>query len=243
MAGLEKLFGQVKDNVIFVIISLLIMVAVFAIAKVSEKLIENKTGLKFSEKKTKINKMTVMAMFSALSFVLMFFEFPLPFIAPSFYQLDFSEVPILIGAFMYGPTAGVIIEAIKVILHIVIKGTSSAFVGDFANFILGCFYVVPAAIIYSYKKSRKNAIIGMIVGTVVLVISGCLLNAYLLLPKYAEIFGMEILISAGTDVHKSITNVFTFVVLAVGPFNILKGTVVAIITGILYKYVSKIVKN
>ena len=244
MADFGKLLGQVKDNVVFVLISILIMVAVYAIAKVSEKLIEKKTGVKFNQVKTKINRMTVIAMLSALAFILMFYEFPVPF-APIFYKIDASEIPVLIGAFMFGPAAGVVIEGIKVLLHLVIKGTETAFVGDFANFILGSCYVVPAATIYLFKKTKKSAIIGMIVGTVVLVIAGCLLNAYYLLPKYAELFGMPLdsLVAFGTAVNSSITNVFSFVALAVAPFNLLKGTIVSIITGALYKYVSRIIKT
>ncbi|SEW37189.1 ECF transporter S component [[Clostridium] fimetarium] len=244
MMNLGKLFEQVKDNVIFILISIIIMVAVYAIAKLSEKLIEKKTGVKFNQAKTRINRMTVIAMLSALAFILMFFEFPIPFV-PDFYKIDASEIPVLIGAFMFGPAAGVVIEGVKVLLHLVIKGTTTVFVGDFANFILGCFYVVPAATIYLFKKTKKSAIIGMIVGTAVLVIAGCLLNAFYLLPKYAELYGipMEYLIAAGTAVNSNITNVFSFVALAVAPFNILKGTLVAIATGVLYKYVSKIIKN
>jgi len=244
MADLEKLFEQVKDNVIFILISIVIMVAVFAIAKASEKLIEKRTGVKFNQEKTKIKRMTVIAMLSALAFILMFFEFPVPF-APIFYKIDASEIPVLIGAFMFGPAAGVVIEGVKVLLHLVIKGTETAFVGDFANFILGCCYVVPAATIYLFKKTKKSAIIGMIVGTLSLVIFGSLLNAFYLLPKYAELFGMPMdsLIAFGTAINSSITNVFSFVALAVAPFNLLKGTIVAIITGVLYKYVSRIIKN
>jgi len=244
MADFGKLLGQVKDNVIFVLISIVIMVAVYAIAKVSEKLIEKKTGVKFNQVKTRINRMTVIAMLSALAFILMFFEFPVPF-APIFYKIDASEVPVLIGAFMFGPAAGVVIEGIKVLLYLVIRGTQSAFVGEFANFVLGSCYLVPAATIYLLKKTKKSAIIGMIVGTFVLVIVGSLLNAYYLLPKYAELYGMPMdsLIAFGTALNSSITNVFSFVALAVAPFNLLKGTIVAIITGGLYKYVSRIIKN
>ena len=146
---------------------------------------------------------------------------------------------------MFGPVAGVVIEGVKILLFIVIKGTSSVFVGEFANFTLGCFFVIPAAIIYSYKKNKKNAIIGMIVGGLVLVISGCFMNAYYLLPKYSELYGipMASLIQAGYEVNHNITDIFSYVALAVAPFNILKATLVGVVTGVLYKYVSKIIKN
>ena len=93
-------------------------------------------------------------MLAAISTILMLFEFPLPFIAPGFYELDFSEVPILIGAFALGPVAGVLTELVKILLNLVINGTNTAFVGEFANFVLGCAFVVPASVIYKRKKNR-----------------------------------------------------------------------------------------
>ena len=95
-------------------------------------------------------------MLAAISTILMLFEFPLPFLAPGFYELDFSEVPILIGAFALGPVAGVLTELVKVLLNLVINGTQTAFVGEFANFVMGCMFVLPASLIYKMKKSRKD---------------------------------------------------------------------------------------
>ena len=216
------------------------MIGVFAIARGSEVLIEKKTGVKFTSEKTRVNKTVIMAMLSAIAVILMYFDFPIPFIAPGFYKIDFSEIPVLIGSFMLGPCAGVIIEAVKVILHFCMKGTTTAFVGDFANFILGCMYVVPAAIIYHTKKTRKMAMISLIAGGVILVIAGMLLNAWYLLPKYSELYGipLDVLIAMGTKVNASITDVFSFVALAVAPFNIIKALIDGIVTVILYKYLS-----
>ena len=181
-----------------------------------------------------------MAMLSAIAVILMYFDFPIPFLAPGFYKLDFSEIPVLIGSFMLGPCAGVIIEAVKVILHFCMKGTTTAFVGDFANFILGCMYVVPASIIYHTKKTRKMAIISLVAGGAILVVAGMLLNAWYLLPKYSELYGMpmDVLIAMGTKVNASIKDVFSFVALAVAPFNIIKALIDGTLTVILYKYLS-----
>ncbi len=145
-----------KDTVYFIVISLIMVVMAYFVAFGCEKLIEKKTHVKFSSEKTKVNKLVIMAMLSAVAVVLMYFDFPLVFLAPGFYKLDFSEVPVLIGSFLLGPCAGVIIEAVKVLLHMCLKGTTTAFVGDFANFILGCAYVVPAAVIYHLHKTKKN---------------------------------------------------------------------------------------
>ena len=237
---MQGLLDTIQKNIEFVGISLLLMIGVFAIARGSEVLIEKKTDVKFTSEKTKVNKTVIMAMLSAIAVILMYFDFPIPFIAPGFYKIDFSEIPVLIGSFMLGPCAGVIIEAVKVILHFCMKGTTTAFVGDFANFILGCMYVVPAAIIYHTKKTRKMAMISLIAGGVILVIAGMLLNAWYLLPKYSELYGipLDVLIAMGTKVNASITDVFSFVALAVAPFNILKALIDGIVTVILYKYLS-----
>ncbi len=237
---MQGLLDTIQKNIEFAGISLLLMIGVFAIARGSEVLIEKKTDVKFTSEKTKVNKTVIMAMLSAIAVILMYFDFPIPFIAPGFYKIDFSEIPVLIGSFMLGPCAGVIIEAVKVILHFCMKGTTTAFVGDFANFILGCMYVVPAAIIYHTKKTRKMAMISLIAGGVILVIAGMLLNAWYLLPKYSELYGipLDVLIAMGTKVNASITDVFSFVALAVAPFNIIKALIDGIVTVILYKYLS-----
>ena len=237
---MQGLLDTIQKNIEFVGISLLLMIGVFAIARGSEVLIEKKTDVKFTSEKTKVNKTVIMAMLSAIAVILMYFDFPIPFIAPGFYKIDFPEIPVLIGSFMLGPCAGVIIEAVKVILHFCMKGTTTAFVGDFANFILGCMYVVPAAIIYHTKKTRKMAMISLIAGGVILVIAGMLLNAWYLLPKYSELYGipLDVLIAMGTKVNASITDVFSFVALAVAPFNIIKALIDGIVTVILYKYLS-----
>jgi riboflavin transporter FmnP len=188
--------------------------------------------------------MVQIGMLGAISVILMSFDIPLWF-APSFYKIDLSEVPVLIGTFAMGPAAGAVIELIKVLLHMLFKGTSTAGVGDFANFLIGCAFVVPAGLIYKRKKSKKNAIIGMVVGGVFMIVAGCFLNALVLLPAYATAFGMpmDALVAMGTAVNSHITNVTTFALLAVAPFNLLKAVIVSVITLILYKYISPILKG
>ena len=120
------------------------------------------------------------------------------------------------------------------------KGTTTAFVGDFANFILGYMYVVPASIIYHIKKTRKMAVVSLAIGGIILVIAGMALNAWYLLPKYSELYGlpMDTLIAMGTKVNASIKDVFSFVALAVAPFNVIKAVIDGVITVVLYKYLS-----
>lgn len=178
---------------------------------------------------------------SAISTVLMLIEIPLWF-APSFYKIDLSEIPVLIGSFAIGPLAGVIMELIKNLLNLVINGTTTGGIGELANFIIGCAMVVPSALLYKRGKSKKYAVIGLIAGTIALIIAGCLLNYFVLLPVYAQVFHMPInaLVQMGGAVNPAITDLPTFVLFAVAPFNLLKGVMVSVVTLLLYKKVSPI---
>ncbi|MCI7813758.1 MAG: ECF transporter S component [Lachnospiraceae bacterium] len=183
-------------------------------------------------------------MLGAVAMVLMFFEVPLWF-APPFYKMDLSELPVLIGCFAMGPAAGVMIELVKILLHLVVQGTTTAGVGDLANFLIGCSFVVPAGMIYKKIRTKKGAVIGMIVGTVTMTVLGCVLNAFVLLPFYATAFEMpmDVLIQMGTAVNAWIQDVFSFVILAVAPFNILKGMIVSALTFLLYKHIRPILRR
>lgn len=186
-----------------------------------------------------------MAMFSALATVLMILEFPIPFIAPSFYEIDLSEIPILVGSFIMGPVSGVIMEAVKILLKLLIKGTTTAYVGDFANFCIGCCLVVPASIIYNRKKTKKNALIGMAVGTIAMATVGVVLNYFVMIPFYVNAFGMPLdtIIEAGASINSLIYNKLTFVIICVAPFNIVKGVTDGLITALIYKRISVLIKS
>jgi riboflavin transporter FmnP len=167
--------------------------------------------------------------------VLMLFEIPL-FFAPGFYKIDLSEIPVLICTFALGPVAGVVSEFVKIILELAIRGTTTAFVGEFANFAIGCSFVLPASILYHKIKTKKGAWIGMASGTLFMTVFGSLFNAVYLLPTFAKMFGsLDAIIEMGTLVNANITSVSTLVFYAVVPFNLLKGVVVSVLTFILYK--------
>lgn len=199
---------------------------------------------KTTKNKMSVKMITQVGMLGAIAVVLMLFEIPLPF-APSFYEIDFSEVPVLVGAFAMGPMAGVFIEFVKILLNLLINGTKTAGVGEFANFLIGISFCLPASWIYRKMHSKKGAIIGLASGTIVMTIVGCFLNAYLLLPTYAKAFEMPIdaLVGMGTSINANITDLFTFVVFAVVPFNLLKGVLVSLIVVLIYKKISPILKH
>lgn len=188
-------------------------------------------------------KLVVTAMLSALATVLMIFEIPLPFIAPPFYEMDFSEVPVLIGAFSMGPATGVIIEAIKILINFIINGTDTGGIGEIANFVMGCAYILPASIIYKRKKTKGNAILAMSVATVVMAILGIFINAYVMIPIYSAFMPLEQIIQMGKDIVPLITNTLTFCVFCVAPFNIIKGVIVSVITTFIYKPLSRIINK
>ena len=118
--------------------------------------------------------------------------------------------------------------------------------GEFASFVIGAAYVLPAAIIYAVRKTKKNAVVGLCVSTATVVIVGSLMNAFVLIPMYVKLYfhgNIDILISMGTEVHAQIKDLTTFVVLAVAPFNLLKYGALSIITLLIYKRISRVLKN
>ena len=234
---MNQLLSSLKENLTFVLVCILVIVGLFIAAKLFER------SFKDSVKKVSISKYAAyIAMFSALSGVLMTIEIPL-FFAPSFYKIDLSEIPVLICTFYLGPVAGVASELLKVTIKLMIKGTSTAFVGDFANFCVGCAMVLPASIVYHIRKTKKNAVLGLVAGTLVMTVFGSMLNAVYLLPKFSQLFGMPLdaIVGIGTAVNARITSVSTLVLYAVVPFNLLKGVVASTLTLLLYKRVENII--
>lgn len=191
-------------------------------------------------------RITLIGIFSALAAVLMYLEIPFFFAPPEAYKLDFSEVPVLISSFMLGPVEGIITECLKIVIKLIIKPTSTAFVGEFANLVVGITFVLPASIIYKKKKTRKGALLGMTAGTLTMTVVGCFVNAFILLPAFAYLFGnvpVSEIIKLGTAVNPAITNMFTFIVLAVVPVNVVKGVLVSLVVFLIYKPVTKGIRS
>ena len=241
---MRELFQKVTENAAYVAGFVLVIVALFVVAVLLEKLAQKRNGVK--EPIFSTRKMAMIGMFSAVAMILMLFEFPLPF-APSFYELDFSEIPILVGTFAFGPAAGVMMEFIKILLKLFIKGTSTAFIGDLANFAVGCSFILPASAVYAFKKSKKNAIVACVVGTFVLTVFGTAFNAVYLLPAFAEFYGwpLDKLIAMGTAVNPLVQegNIVSFVAACVAPLNLIKGVSVSVVTMLIYKPLSPIIKT
>ncbi len=232
---MAALWAQAKENLLFLGTCLLILAAIWGISKAGEHFLPNK------RKVPAARRITIIGICGAIATVLHMLDFPVPFLAPGFYKLDFSELPVLLAGFYLGPTATVACEGIKILLKLLLKGTSTAFVGDFANFVVGCSLVLPAAFVYHMGRKKKNALLGLMVGTLVLTVFGSAFNAVYLLPKFAQLYGMpmEAILAAGTAIHPGIHSVSTFVLLAVAPLNLLKGISVSVLALLLYKRVAR----
>ena len=241
MFEVGKLWEKVSENVTFVLEFLGIIVALFVVAALLEMLSRKKKEKTYFTPQ----RMAGIGILSAMAAILMLFELPL-FFAPSFYKLDFSEIPVLIGAFAYGPAAGVVMEFMKILLKLIIKGTSTAFVGELANFAVGCSFVIPAATIYYFKKTKKTAVVSCVVGTIILTIFGTAFNAVYLLPAFSKLFHMpmEAILAAGQEVNPLMKegSLTSFVMVCVAPLNLLKGLSVSLVTMFVYKPLSKILK-
>lgn len=233
---MSKLISQIGENLSFVLECLGIFAALFVLALLFERFV-----MKNRKKLGSTHFLAYTAIFSAMAGVLMFIEIPL-FFAPSFYEIDLSEIPIMICTFYLGPVAGVVAELLKIIVKLVLKGTTTAFVGDFANFVVGCTFILPASMIYHARPGKKTALIGMAVGTLIMTVFGSAFNAIYLLPKFSELFGLPLdtIVGMGTAVNGAINSVSTLVLFAVVPFNLLKGIVVSVLTFLLYKRISPI---
>lgn len=240
---MNGLVESIKGNVVFLLEFLAVIIAIFAVAYLMEKWEKKKSG--DTGRILTTRKITVIGMFSAIASILMLFEIPLPF-APAFYKLDFSELPALIGTFAFGPVAGVMIKLCKIVLKLLFKSTSTAFVGELANFAVGCSFLLPASMVYLMKKNKTHALLGCTAGTLVMTIVGTAFNAVYLLPKFAELYGMNIndLLAMGSAVNPAIdsTSIVSFVMFAVAPLNLIKGASVSVITLLVYKKLSPIMK-
>lgn len=240
---MSNLLSQIVENATFLLVFAIVIFMMFLIAYAVEKYVKNKNGN--TERILSTRKIVVTGMFAAISTVLMLFEFTVPFAPPGIYKLDLSELPALIGGFAFGPVVGVMIEFLKVLLKTLIKGTSTAFVGELANFFVGCSFVLPATLIYHIKKTKVNAIIACVVGTIIITIVGSSFNAFYLLPVFAKMFGMdiEVIIGMGTAVNSHVTNLTQFILFIVAPLNVIKGAVNSVITLLAYKRLSPILKG
>ena len=188
--------------------------------------------------------LTMIAMFSAISAVLMVFEIQLPF-SPSFVKFDFSDLPVMLGGFLIGPFAGGIIVFMKILLHFLLNGTTSFFVGDLSNLLLTLSFVLPASFIYQQKKTKKTAIQGLLVSIICTSLLAIIFNLFLIFPLYLKVVNLKMvdLINMIHVVNPLVKDVFTMIVFSLLPFNLFKYSIVSMITMLSYKKLSILFKE
>ena len=188
--------------------------------------------------------LVMIAMFSAVVAVLMIFDFPIP-IAPSFMKIDLSEVPIMIIAYMLGPISGIISVFLKIIIKLILKTTSTYFVGEIANFISAVSFIVPSSLLYKKNKNIKIAIISLIFGIFISSVVSTFFNAFILFPFYINNmgYGYETLINMYKNINPNLDSMLKIMLLSVFPFNIIKYTIVSIIIFFIYKKISKVIRS
>lgn len=181
--------------------------------------------------------LTKTAVLGVLAFIIMALEFPLPMFA-AFLKIDFSDVPALLAGFAMGPWAGIMVEVIKNFLHLFKSQT--AFIGEGANLLTGILLVAPASWIYSMHKSKKSAITGLLVGTIVMAVGMSIANYYVIVPLYQKLlnFPTEAVVAMGSKVNPHVMDLKTLVVYSILPFNIVKGIILTVVTALIYKRVS-----
>ena len=186
------------------------------------------------------HRITVTAMLSAVAFALMFIEMPIPALIPSFVKLDISDLPELLAAFSLGPVYGVAVTFLKNLLHILIKGTSSAYVGELFNFLMGSVFAFSAGMIYQWKKSRKTALIGSVAGAVLMAVLSVPLNYFLVYPAYVVCYGLPLdaIIGMYQAILPSADSLIKCLVIFNMPFTFCKGMLDVALCFLIYKPLS-----
>ena len=207
----------------------------------STQMTNKRAGARMNSK-LDVRKMTVTAMLSAIAFVLMFLDTAVP-IMPSFIKLDLSELPALIATFALGPVCGVIVCLIKNLLHLLITTTGG--VGELSNFILGAAFVLPAGLIYQHRKTKKNAIIGAIVGALAMAIISFPSNLFIVYPVYYNFMPKDVIIAAYQALvpFANIDSIAKCLLLFNVPFTFVKGLISAIITILIYQPLRPLLKG
>ena len=193
-------------------------------------------------KKINVRKIAGTGVLSALAHVLMFLEFPIPMFIPNFIKFDVSELPALIASFAYGPVSGVFVCLIKNLLNLLIKSSTGG-VGELSNFILGVLFVIPAGILYKYRKTRSAAALGSILGALLSAILSFFTNYYVVYPIYTKFMPMEAIIGAYKAILPSVDSLKEALIIFNVPFTFCKFAIVTVVTFIIYKRISPILKG
>ncbi len=188
-------------------------------------------------------RLVVAAMLSAVAFVLMYIEVPIPALIPSFVKMDVSDLPALLGAFALGPVYGIVISLLKNVLHALIKGTSTGYVGELCNFLLGAAFSFAAGLVYKFKKTKKTALIGALVGSVVMGLVSFPVNYFISYPLYINLYfggSADVCVGLYQAIIPSVKTLAQCLLIFNVPFTIVKGLLCSVIALLIYKPLSPI---
>ena len=200
----------------------------------------NVMGVKKRKLSTRV--LVKVGLLSAVAFLLMFIEMPIPGLFPDFLKIDISDMPALIAGLAMGPAAGICVEIVKNFLHTIVATTTGG-VGEIANIIVGSAFVVATSVVYRRKKDFKSLVIGFVCGTLAIIAVGSIVNYFFLLPFYGQLMGMDAIISLGKAVNPNVHNLLTFVIWFITPFNLIKGVMISILSIPLYKKLERLIKE
>ena len=191
------------------------------------------------EKTFSTRSLTLLGILGALSAVLMLFEVPLPF-APAYMKFDAADLPALFGGFFLGPMAGCIVSLIKILIKLLLQGTSTAFVGEFMNLLCSLAFVLPAALLYKYHRTKKMAALSLLTATTFASVFAVFGNLYVALPMYVKLYGipMDTIFAMAAAVNPLVHDMTSFLLFCILPFNLVKYTIVSSLTYALYKRTS-----
>lgn len=189
--------------------------------------------------RSRVHKLTITAMLSAVAFVLMFLDFPIPFLIPPFVKMDFSELPALLAAFSLGPVYGVVVCLVKNLVHFITMTTTGG-AGEICNFLLGACFAIPAGVIYKHMKTRRGALIGVLTGAVVMAVLSVPLNYYISYPVYTKFMPIDAIISMYQQIRPSTNGLMECLVIFNAPFTLLKGLLTSALCFLIYKPLSPI---
>ncbi len=192
------------------------------------------------EKKINVRTITMTGLFGALSAVLMMFSFNVP-LMPSFIKMDFSELPALIAAFSMGPLSGVMVCLVKNLINLMFSTTGG--VGELSNFILGCAFVMPAGLVYKKNKNKKSAFVGALLGAVIMAVFSVFSNYFVVYPVYTMFMPMEAILGMYQAIYSGIDNLLEALIIFNMPFTFIKGMCSVLITFVIYKHISPIIKG
>ncbi len=191
-------------------------------------------------KNTHTRSIAVTALFAAISTVLMFFSFGVPFV-PSYLKIDFSDLPALLASFALGPVHGVAVSLIKNAVNVFFTTTGG--IGEVSNFLLSALFVFPAGLIYKKNKTKKGALIGALVGLAVMTSMSVVTNTFLVYPVYTKLYGIDVIVNMASSIIKSVDSVFDIILIFNTPFTFVKGLLNTLLTFLLYKRLSPIIRT